>query len=1017
MFGLVLNAIVARRAQAAWLLVLTVLAVTSAAAAPWYLASAVDSVAAVDVAGATPKERVYVVGGTLQLITHDSSPLPAAKERVDELLKLPGTTVTVGEQVYGSAASGNLTSSLPLAHREGVCDQLVIDGACPQGAGQVILSTSVAAKLGVTKGQKVTLGSFRLKKPVRATVVGTYRPKQLLDPYWTNTDLLDNQGSRTAGRGPGTYDDAAFVDEATLLAGLPDTLDFTYQARLPNELFGRTDGFSLTDEFARAGHDLKVNNFHVITSADGLAILIDRDQNLVRIGVGVAVTQLLLLCWFALFLAVRHTAEERRPDIGLLKLRGAAPWRIWALTAEQSAWPMLTGAVLGWVGGYGAAQALAHLAGGSAVPGIGGQPLLLSLAAAGVAAFGALASAVIAEWRALGSSVNNLLRRVPARRSGWRADVIDLLVVALAFAGVYQGWAESGRTETTALPLLAPGLMALAIGLIVARLLPLLATRWGVASLRAGRPAAALATLHLARRPGTHRVLAMLVVAVCVLATAGLSWSAASGAWHDRAAQELGADTVLTVSATNAAQLLGATHRADPDGRYAMAVARGSGVSLGRVLAVDSERLARVALWTDEYGTSSRDALARVLAPSAPAPVTLTDGAYTLTATGASVGPVAAPKLDLEIAGQTSGKHVVTVGPITAGQHAYAFTVTGCPPAQPCRLAGLLVLGDIASGVSLSRLDGPSGVVAGPEVFGDVTRWRGGITKDGGGVEMQAADGRLTIVNGMPAGDQRRVDQHIYAADAPVPLPAVRAGSPPVSDPLGDNRISPLGVDEVPFRVAANADVLPAFGEEATIVDLAAALRTSTAATEVVTYEVWLTDDAPASVTRALTDAGLTIINTRTVDSLADRYARQGPAAALRYLVFTALVGLLLAAGSLFVVAAVERRPRAAELAALRAQGASDRVVRVAGYASYGVLVAGAVLAGLFAAVLARVIVTAAAPIFTDGWDVLPVETGVALVPLLLAAAGAVIVLAGATAVATAQMIRTVRVWQHGGRS
>jgi hypothetical protein len=50
--------------------------------------------------------------------------------------------------------------------------------------------------------------------------------------------------------------------------------------------------------------------------------------------------QLVLLCWVGLFLAVRHTSDDRQGDIGLLKLRGAPPWRIWALAAQQSALPM-----------------------------------------------------------------------------------------------------------------------------------------------------------------------------------------------------------------------------------------------------------------------------------------------------------------------------------------------------------------------------------------------------------------------------------------------------------------------------------------------------------------------------------------------------------------------------------------------------------------------------------------------------------------------------------------------------
>src|SRR5262249_3114827 len=194
------------------------------------------------------------------------------------------------------------------------------------------------------------------------------------------------------------------------------------------------------------------------------------------LGIVVAATQLVLLCWFALFLAVRHTADERRPDIGLLKLRGAAGWRMWSLAAQQSALPMLTGAVLGWGLGY---LAAAVLAGGVAAPAAtvdSGPAVALrwSVLAALVACGGALAAALLAEWSTLRAPVAGLLRRVPARSRPVVAGLVDLAVVAVAVAGVYQGGAER---EASVFALLAPGLVGLAFALLVARLLPLVAAR------------------------------------------------------------------------------------------------------------------------------------------------------------------------------------------------------------------------------------------------------------------------------------------------------------------------------------------------------------------------------------------------------------------------------------------------------------------------------------------------------------------------------------------------------------
>jgi hypothetical protein len=141
---------------------------------------------------------------------------------------------------------------------------------------------------------------------------------------------------------------------------------------------------------------------------------------------------------------------------------------------------------------------------------------------------------------------------------------------------VYQGRGEAGGQESV-FALLAPGLVGLAVALLIARLLPLAATRTGGAAIRAGRPDVALTALHLARRPGTHRVFAVLAVVAAVFTTTTFAWHTASVGWARRAAQELGAPRVLTVRAANSSALLAAVRAADPDGRYAMAVARTDG--------------------------------------------------------------------------------------------------------------------------------------------------------------------------------------------------------------------------------------------------------------------------------------------------------------------------------------------------------------------------------------------------------------------------------------------------------
>ena len=86
--------------------------------------------------------------------------------------------------------------------------------------------------------------------------------------------------------------------------------------------------------------------------SSGLESVVERiwlDQQLVYFGVPVGAVQLIVLCWFALFLAVRQTGEERRLDVAKLKLHGSRRRDLWLLVAGQSAVPLLAGGLVGLV--------------------------------------------------------------------------------------------------------------------------------------------------------------------------------------------------------------------------------------------------------------------------------------------------------------------------------------------------------------------------------------------------------------------------------------------------------------------------------------------------------------------------------------------------------------------------------------------------------------------------------------------------------------------------------------------
>jgi hypothetical protein len=619
---------------------------------------------------------------------------------------------------------------------------------------------------------------------------------------------------------------------------------------------------------------------------------------------------------------------------------------------------------------------------------------------------------VAAEARALRAPVSTLIRRVPSRRTGWRAELGDLLIVVLALAGVYQGYADlhSGG-EPSILSLLAPGLVGLAVAVVAARALPLLAVGAGSAALSSGRAGLALAALHVARRPGTQRVFAVIAVSVSVLSTTLFFWQTANDAWSRRAVAELGAARVLTVRADSSASLLAGVRAADPSGRYAMAVARGTGVTAAdRVLAVDTSRLAAVAQFPAELGLPDATTLAGRLHPSTPAPPTLSDGSVTLTASLSTVPGAPEVPVVMELVSPTGAWLTVTFGPVSPGTRAYLGTVTGCPTG--CRLAAFQVdPAEPGVTVTLSGLDQAPREVVSEAAFGDIARWRPptGPNAIGPTIATDAAGLSLSVDNGARASADRR-DPHVYFAAAPAPLPVAVVGN--VNDSTsrpGDARLFVLGAEPVAYSTVATGTLLPRLGTTGALMDLQYALLTNSGPNESVGLEVWLTADAPPSVVDALGRHGIQVVGEDSVTAMTGRLRQQGPGTALRFDLFAAVVLLLVAAGTIVVSSTVERGPRAEELAALRAQGLSARAARRVVYTTTGALAVAAIAVGALAALIAAVVVAAALPVFSDTWSLLPVRHGPWAVQLGLAVAAAIVVLGGAAGLSAARTVRSIR--------
>ncbi|MCA2216651.1 FtsX-like permease family protein [Jidongwangia harbinensis] len=1001
MLSLILRAVRTRTAQVLTVMVLAALAAAVAAAGPWYATAAPERAAAAVAAAAPAAQRLVSVR---QIVNTDGSPQASLDTFADEvrgLLPVPDATPVLGMTETMTAALGTGDDpDLALGFRADFCAHVRLTGTCPAADGEVAMSQNAAQQLGLDVGDRIVLRAGPAGPPLPLRIVARY---QLADPggaYWSNP--LFRTGDDL---------DPLFTPIETFTDRQLWGPTVTYDADVPEALLRGARGEQLMPQLRTAAARLGARQMNLVNPTGPLLETIRGDRATIRLGVLVALVQVLLLAWFAIGLAGRYTVRDRRGDAALLKLRGSSRGGVLALTVGQHLVPLAAGVLLGAPAGWLAARAAA---GPVAVPEDRRLAFALSAAAALAVLAGALVVLTAVEAVVLRQPVATLLRRVPPRRRDWRADVVDLALLAVAVAAVYQ--ARSGGPDS-GLALVAPALVALAVALLLARLLGRLADRMGSVALRTGRLRSGFAAVQVSRQPGTDRVLALVVVAVAVFATAAGGWSATRTSAHDRGVVELGAARVLTVDADNRTALLSAVRRADPGGRYAMAAVVDTAVT-PPVLAVDSARLAAVAGWRPEYGPVGALAAATAVPPSAALPL-ITGAGLEMTADNRGRQPVA---VTVVLQHETSGAVVpVTLGPIRPGRHTVSAPVRGCTQAPGCRLVRWeLVRPPGADGRTgppragarvvlrgLTQQD-PAGTVVDAAGLGDIGRWR--ADSIGTAANVVTRNGTLTMAVAPTTNQSGTPGYRVHTVDAVLPLPLVLAGPPPDDWRFGDASLPALAT--APARVIGTPRVLPVLGEQGVLVDLDAVRRVGGDATLGGTDQVWLSADAPRAVVKALTAAGLAVVTDESVGTRTDRLAEQGPAVSAWFALLSGGVALLLAAAVVAVAAAVDRGGQVEQFRVLRLQGLPGRVAVTAAFAGLGGLLAAGLAGGLLAAFVARDL-GVAPPVFTDGWRV--IEPAGALTAAALAGAGlvALVLLAATWALSVLPLVRRLR----GGRS
>ncbi|GAB7043478.1 MULTISPECIES: hypothetical protein [Catenuloplanes] len=941
MLGLLAGLIRGHRARLLIFALLAGLTVAAAAAIPAWAGAAVAGTTAAALDDTAAGARAVRLGGVM---LGDANRIAASWTVAADLLPAArfNRYGSVGATVTGAGPRGPETFRMNWV--DGACDHLEVDGACATRADEIVLGPQTAARFGVAAGDTIDLAGVP-GASVPLTVTGVFRSADPDDEFWT---------ARTA---PGlALDRGALLGDrgGFELLGTP-IVDVTHDYVL------RTD---VALDFAATRADLagltpqRIGDLRLTSRLPDLLTALRGNEDALFRGAAITAAQLGLIGGFVLLLAAAQLAAERRDEAALAALRGAPAGTRALIAVTPGLLAIPVAAPAGFLAGFGATALAARAEFGF------GPPVVPSLIWAGAAALGCVAVVVAAAvaHRPRGPVLEGL-RRTPSRLRIRPLDAVTLVVVALAAAARYE-IGNVGAANAEGIALLGPALVALAGGLLAARLVPPLAARVATSRLRTGRLGPGLAALQLARRPGGHRVLALFAIAIALLVQAVTAVDLGARAADERARWEVGADRVLAVRAATPQALRDAVHAADPDGRFAMPVlrTRQGGTAL---VAVEPDRLATVAARPRGLDQDRFRALTGLLHADAHPPVRVDGTALVLDVEADDL--VSATDIAVHLV--DPGGRPITVRlslPEGPGPATVRAPVDGC--AGGCRLSHF-GFQPRPNGLRLfeMRQEGPARTVLTGADLGSPGRWRPGFNLGAALLTMQQ-DGPWLAASftGVSPRDSV-VEVRLRSSDVPVPVPVVVAA--PEEGVNADGIREAAGFDLSPWPVAMVGGLpsLPGLGHNGMLIDYEYATRLIEGSDLNTAYEVWLSPDAPAGLPGELHAAGLTVAAETSVAGRAAQLVAEGPGQSTRLYLAAAVFGLVLALAGALLIVTVERPRRSADLTALRAQGLSAAVVGVASRWDRVVLVLTGVTAGVLLGWLSWTVHHDLLPVFADG--------------------------------------------------
>jgi hypothetical protein len=363
-----------RRSTALIVLVLATVASAASVVAPLYSRAAEESIVRDTLARADPftlSVQVSVPRGGSQVGLGPASDGGFAVQVANRHLTNPafGTPrlAYTGRGKYTPAAGEFQGAEVDgaVVERAGVCEHLSLAaGRCPRSATEALFTRRslqlVGGRLGGTvqvelpESVDVTTGAIPPVLTLR--VVGTFDPVPVKSPYWAGRPYFDAFYPQSVVRCGPCLDETPPVADPVFVgpgaARLARITTYTVDVPvLPDRV--RLDDAPLLQRQVRKLRDANVA--YLLTTDSQLPAALARandGRDLVRIAAPLAVTQLVLLSWWTLFLVVGSATEERSPELGLAKLRGLTARQTRRFGLAEVFLLLLVAAPLGTVAGY-----------------------------------------------------------------------------------------------------------------------------------------------------------------------------------------------------------------------------------------------------------------------------------------------------------------------------------------------------------------------------------------------------------------------------------------------------------------------------------------------------------------------------------------------------------------------------------------------------------------------------------------------------------------------------------------